>query len=164
MFPYFPRSRQRQKKRPYFLFSFVSFQAHIDSEYWAPQELTVDESLLVHAGAHAHLSHVQPAPKSLSRTSVSALSRYHGSQSRWGARDIIEIKMMDEQRFEETSGKNVGSRLWGLTETKASWSESGELKTWDWALLITTGPTSHFSLRALLPTTCTGIATKPKKC
>lgn len=79
--------------------------------YWALQELPVAESLLVLAGAHAHLSHVQRAPKSLSRTSVSALSRYHGSPPWRGARDIIEIKMMDEQCFEETSGKNVGSHL-----------------------------------------------------
>lgn len=68
------------------------------------------------------------SPKSLSRTSVSTLSRYHGSQPRPGARDIIEIKMMDEQHFGETFGKNVESLLWGLTGTKASWRESGESK------------------------------------
>lgn len=65
----------------------------------------------MHVGVHAHLSHVQRASKSLLHTSVSALSCYHGSQPRPGTRDIIEIKMIDEQCFEKTSGKNVGFRL-----------------------------------------------------
>lgn len=95
----------------------------------APREPTVGESPPAHAGGPAHLFRALRALKSLLRTSVSALPRYHGFQARRGARDIIEIQMMDELRFEETSGKNVGSCLRGLTGTKASWREAGKLKT-----------------------------------
>lgn len=63
--------------------------------------------------------HVQHAPKSLSRTSVSVLSRYHGSQPRRGAHDIIEMKMMDEQSFEETSGKERGIPLMKLDRNQS---------------------------------------------
>lgn len=63
----------------------------------------------------AHLFHYQHALGSPLNTSVSRLPCYHGPWPQQGARSIIEITVMDELEFGETSGKNFGFCLWSLT-------------------------------------------------
>lgn len=98
---YFHRSHQCQTKTALLSLFFYSFLFESTSSQLAQASWCTQVRMLT-------FPHVHHAPKSLSRTSVSALSRYHGSQPRRGARDIIEIKMMDEQSFEETAGKERG--------------------------------------------------------
>lgn len=63
----------------------------------------------------AHLFHLQRALCSPLHTSVSTVSCYHGPWPRQGAHSIIEIIVIDELEFGETSGKNFGLCLWSLT-------------------------------------------------
>lgn len=91
-----PMSDKNGPTFSFHLFLFESMSSQLTQASWCTQVRMLT------------FPHMQHAPKSLSRTSVSALSRYHGSQPRRGARDIIEIKMMDEQSFEESSGKERG--------------------------------------------------------
>lgn len=109
----------------------------------------------------AHLIHMRHVLRSYLHTSVSIPSCYHGSRLRQGVCVIIEVKMMDELQFEESSGKRFGSCLRGLTGTKASRRETGTLKTWDQAVVITKRLTARFSLSILLSFTYTVIVTKP---
>ena len=92
----------------------------------------------------AHLFHLNGALCSPSHTSVSTLSCYRGPWTRQGTRSIIEILVMDELEFGETSGKNFGSRLRSLTGVQkvleGSWKgENLRLRGY-----IQKGLTAHF--------------------